>query len=129
MFDPGLMAHDRPGPDRDRLLAARLTGIAGRHARWGALDEDEAAAAAAELQEVAGGRADLLAEVAGISLGTGEGKAPEYQAQAQAVADLCRAAGADEQAIPGWIEEGRCRAEAAGKPPFSDPAPRTPRRP
>jgi hypothetical protein len=39
---------------------------------------------------------DLLTEVAGISLGASEGKGKEYQAQAQAIAGLCRLAGADE---------------------------------
>lgn len=38
------MAHDRPGPDRDRLLSARLDSIAHRHARWGGLAESEKAA-------------------------------------------------------------------------------------
>jgi hypothetical protein len=122
------MAHDRPGPDRDRLLTARLTGIAGRHARWGDLTEDQAAAAVAELREVAAGRTDLLAEVAGITLGTSEARGPGYTALGQAVADLCRAAGADEQAIPAWAEEGKRRAEARRLPPFSQPARRAPRR-
>jgi hypothetical protein len=129
MFDSGRMAHDRPGPDRDRLLAARLTGIAQRHARWGALDEDQAAAGAAELREVADGRGDLLAEVAGATLGAAEAKGEEYRAQAQAVAELCRLAGADETAIAGWAEEGRRRVAIRSKLPFSDPPPRTPPRP
>lgn len=38
---------------------------------------------------------------------------------ARQAADLCRKAGADPEAIPAWIEEGRrCRA-AVGQPPFS----------
>jgi hypothetical protein len=115
------MSRHRPGPDRDRLLAARLTGIARRHARWGALDEDEKAAAVAELQEVADGRADLLAEVAGLALGTAEARGPDYAAMGQAVADLCRAAGADETLIPQRAEEGKRRAEARRMPPFSQP--------
>jgi len=44
-----------------------------------------------------------------LRLGTAEGKAPEYAARGQAVADLCRLAGADEKAIPAWIEEGKRR--------------------
>ena len=35
------------------------------------------------------------------------------------MAELCRMAGADEALIPQWIDEGRCRAEAAQPPPFS----------
>ena len=109
------------------MLAGRLTSIAQRRARWGELTEDETAAAVAELQEIAGGRADLLAEVAGIALGTSEGRGEEYRAQAQAVAGLCRLAGADESLIPQWTDEGRRRAETRRHPPFSQPG-RTPRR-
>jgi hypothetical protein len=83
-----------------------LDGIARRHARWGTLDEDQKAAGAAELREIERNRPDLLAEVAGLALGTAEGKGPEYLPQGQAVAELCRMAGADESLIPGWIEEG-----------------------
>lgn len=35
------------------------------------------------------------------------------------MAELCRLAGADEDAIPRWIEEGRRRAASAALPPFS----------
>jgi hypothetical protein len=72
-------------------------------------------------------RGDLLAEVAGLVLGSAERKGPEYEARAQAVAELCRMAGAEEALIPQWTEEGRRRAEAAQLPPFSRPA-RAPRR-
>jgi hypothetical protein len=57
---------DRPGADPDRLLVAEITGEARHRARWRPLTEDEEAAALAELRALAGGRADLLAEVAGI---------------------------------------------------------------
>jgi hypothetical protein len=123
------MAYDRPGPAADRLLVARLTGIAQRHARWGAMDDVQKAAGAAELREVADGRPDLLAEVAGIALGASEAKGEEYRAQTQAVAELCRLAGADETAIAGWAEVGRRRVAIRTKLPFSDPPPRTPPRP
>ena len=113
------MPQDHRGPDSDRLIVARLTGTAQRQARWGALDEDEKAAGAAELREVAGDRPDLLAEVAGLALGSAERRGPEYEARGQAVAELCRMAGADEALIPQWIDEGRRRAEAAKLPPFS----------
>jgi len=121
--------HDRPGPDADRLIVARLTGVAWRHARWGALDEDQAAAGAAELREIADDCGDLLAEVAGLALGTAEARGERYTAKGQAVAGLCRLAGADETAIAGWAEEGRRRVAIRSKPPFSDPPPRTPPRP
>jgi hypothetical protein len=104
MFDSGLMAHDRSGPAPDRLLVARLDGVAKRHARWRKPTEPEIAAAATELREVAGNRADLLAEVAGILLGASEGRLDEPRARA--AAQLCIAAGADESMIPQWIKEG-----------------------
>ena len=127
MFDSGLMARDHPGP-ADRLIVARLSGIAGRHARWGNLDEDQAAAAVAGPREVADGRGDLLAEVAGLALGSAERRGPEYEATGQAVAEQCLMAGADEALIPQWTGKGRRRAEAAKLPPFSRPG-RAPRRP
>jgi hypothetical protein len=86
-----------------------------RHARWRALTDSETAAAAAELQEIASGRADLLAEVAGILAGFHEGELDEPKAKAAAY--LCRLAGADESLIPavdrGGTAPGRGRAEAA----------------
>jgi hypothetical protein len=122
------MARDHRGSDPDRLIAARLAGAAQRHARWGGLTEAQKAAGAAELTEVAGGRSDLLAQVAGLALGTTESKGDEYRARGQATAELCRLAGADEDLIPQWTEEGRRRAEAARLPPFSQPRPTPPRR-
>lgn len=50
-------------PEADRILIAKLTGPAKRHARWRDLTEAEHAAAVADLRELAAGRADLLAEV------------------------------------------------------------------
>jgi hypothetical protein len=102
----------------DRILVARLSGAAGRLSRWGALDDTQADAGAAELREMAGGRGDLLAEVAGLAVGTAASKGREYEAQAEAIAQLCRAAGADLEAIGGWTEEGRRRIEAR-RPPLS----------
>lgn len=87
MFDCAQVAKDHRGPAADRLLVARLSSIAQRYARWGDLAEDEKAAGAAELREIAGDRSDLLAEAAGTRLGWSEGKRPEHEAQAQAVAE------------------------------------------
>ena len=64
---------------------------------------------------------DLLAEVAGIMLGTADGKGPEYQARARAVAEQCRLAGADAEAIPGWIEVGQERRPDTRRPPPPGP--------
>jgi hypothetical protein len=99
------------------MLVAEITGEARHHAKWRALTADEEAAAVAELRALAGGRADLLAEVAGIFEGTSEGELDEPLAQC--AAQLCREAGADLDAIPAWIEEGRRRRTRADLPPFS----------
>ncbi len=104
-------------PEADRLLVAEIYGEARHRARWRELGSDEEDAAVAALRELAGGRADLLAEVAGILEGTSEGELDEPLAR-QAAA-LCRKAGADLEAVPAWIEEGRRRAAAARQPPFS----------
>jgi hypothetical protein len=121
------MARDRLRPDPDRLAIARLSSIARRYARWGELTEGEAPAGAAELREIVGGRADLLAKAAGTGLGFYEGQ-PLLEDRARAEARLLIAAGADETLIPQWAEEGRRRAEARRMPPFSQPR-RTPPRP
>jgi hypothetical protein len=71
----------RPGPDPDRILIAQLTGTARHHARWRELVQDEQDAAVAELRELAGGRADLLAEVAGIFEGASDGELDEPRAR------------------------------------------------
>ena len=81
-------------PQADRILIARLTGIARRHARLGELTADGEAAAVAELRELTAGRADLLAEVAGIEAGATEGEHDE--AWGRQASRLCRLAGADE---------------------------------
>jgi hypothetical protein len=109
------MLDDRP--QADRILAAQLTGEARCHARWRELTEDEEAAAVAALAELAAGRADLLAEVAGIFEGASEGEL--HEPLARQAARLCRAAGADPDAIATWVEEGRRRRAAASLPPFS----------
>ncbi len=109
------MAEKRP--QADRLLVAGLFGEARRRAQWRELTEDETAAAVSVLWELAGGRADLLAEVAGILEGAREGEPDEPLAR-QAAA-LCRKAGADLDAIPAWIAEGRRRRAGARQPPFS----------
>ena len=109
----------------DRLLVAELHGEARHHPKWLDLTEAEEAAAVAAVRELAGGRADLLAEVAGILEGASEGELDEpLNRQA---AGLCRKAGADPEAIPAWIQVGRERRANAGRPPFSAPDYRRPR--
>jgi hypothetical protein len=63
-----------------------------------------------------------------LAIGTAEIRGLEYQARGHAVAELCRLAGADEQAIPAWAEERKRRAEVRRTPPFSQPGRRPLRR-
>jgi hypothetical protein len=107
---------ERPAASSDRIIVAELTGEAQRHAGWEPPDDETTAAAVAELRDIAGGRTDLLAEVAGIFLGTSEGE--PHEPRARNAADLCRAAGADPDLIPRWVEAGRRRAAQARKRPF-----------
>ena len=102
-------------PTADRMIVAELTGAAQHHARWESPDEETTAAVVAALQEIAGGRTDLLAEVAGLFLGTSEGEL--HEPRARNAAELCRLAGADPELISWRVEEGRRRtAQARGRP-------------
>jgi hypothetical protein len=56
----------------DRLVVAELFGEAKHHAKWRDLTAGEHDAAVAALRELAAGRADLLAEVAGVMEGFAE---------------------------------------------------------
>ncbi len=97
----------RPSHAADRLLAAELCGVALHHAKWRGLTEEENAAAVAELRSLASGRADLLAEQAGLLIGGSEGTINEPFKRC--AAELLITAGANENLIPQWVEEGRRR--------------------
>ncbi len=101
------MNESRSPPERDRLRAAKLTGLAQHHARWRELTSAETALAVTELRVLAAGRTDLLAEQAGLLIGFGEGSVNE--AANRHAAELLIAAGAEESLIPHWIDEGRRR--------------------
>jgi hypothetical protein len=103
--------------EADRILTARISGAAARLARVREWTPEIEARAAGELRELAGGRGDLLAEVAGLQLGAGEGRPDEDWSRRSAA--LCVAAGADESAIGRWAEVGRERARMAGQRPFT----------
>ena len=95
----------------DQLTVARLAGAAWRHASGWEPTGAETAAAVRELREIAGGRGDLLAEVAGLLIGYYRRTAEELKARAAAY--YCIAAGAGLDLIPRWIETGCSRAAAA----------------
>ena len=104
LFDTQGVSTGRRKPDPDRILCARLSGTAIRTARAGGPINE----AVAELRELAGGRADLLAEEAGLMAGTwsvwiGPG---DYLL----AAGLLVMAGADHDLIGGWVAVGRERA-------------------
>ena len=104
-------------PQADRLLTAELYGEARHRARWRELSREEEATAVAALRELAGSRADLLAEVAGILEGTSEGELDEPLTRQ--AAGLCHLAGADPETIPAWIAEaaGAGSGEATARTP------------
>src|SRR5260370_37874324 len=104
MFDPGEMNQDRSGANADRILVAQLTSEARHRAKWRPLTEHEEAAALAELRALAGGRADRLAQVAGIFEGTSEGEPDEPLARS--AARLCRMAGGRRRRHAG-LDRGR----------------------
>jgi hypothetical protein len=104
-------------PQADRLLIAEIWGEARRRVRWRKLSDEEEAAAVAALRDLARGRADLLAKVTGVLEGTSEGELDEPLARQAAL--LCRKAGADPEAVLGWVAEGRRRRASAKSPPFS----------
>ncbi len=106
-------------PELDELTVARLTGAARRHASGREPTGAETAAAVTELTEIAGGRGDLLAELAGLLVGYYRHTAE--QARAEAAAYYCIASGADLDLIPRWIELGRRRAAAAQRTAGTDP--------
>ena len=97
--------------ERDQLMVPRLAGAAWRHAPGREPTGAETAAAVGELREIAGGRGDLLAEVAGLLVGYYRRTAEELRARAAAY--YCMAAGAELELIPRWIEVGCARAAAA----------------
>ena len=95
----------------DQLTVARLAGAAWRHAGAGEPAGTQTDTAVVELREMAGGRGDLLAEVAGLLIGYYRRTAEEPRARAAAY--YCIAAGAGVELIRRWIEVGCSRAAAA----------------
>jgi hypothetical protein len=102
------MAIARRKPDPDGITTAQLAGTTGRYAGRKPLDVE---AAVTELREIANGRADLLAERAGITLGFyAHENRDEWQRKALEAAS-CIAAGADLTRLTEWIAVGQERAE------------------
>jgi hypothetical protein len=90
----------------DQMLCARLQAMAERLARDGGRIDD----AVAELHRLADGRADLLAEAAGISGGYWTARAATEMGFAPIGAGLLILAGADRDRLQHWVDVGRERA-------------------
>jgi hypothetical protein len=102
------MAIARRRPDPDGITTDQLAGTTSHYVSRKPLDVE---AAVAELREIAGGRGDLLAERAGVTLGFyAHENRDEWQGKALQAA-LLIAAGADLTRLTEWIAEGQRRAE------------------
>lgn len=97
-------------PESELQLVAQLATEAMSRALWRSIGSGAPETASAALRELAAGRTDLLAEVAGVLEGETEGG--EDEERGRYAAELCNLAGAAEDAIPAWIEEGRRRRNA-----------------
>jgi hypothetical protein len=98
----------RRRPDPDGITTAQLAGTVGRYVSQKPLDVE---AAVTELREIANGRANLLAERAGVTLGFyARENRDEWQRKALEAA-LLIAAGADLTRVTEWIAVGQERAE------------------
>jgi hypothetical protein len=73
--------------------------------------------AVAELQQAAGGRVDLLSELAGLSLGFEQADIDIMAAMHRAVAELTFAAGADRELAEKWISQGMAGWNRPGRRP------------
>jgi hypothetical protein len=95
----------------DHAVITQLAGTSVRLARRAVLTPDQHHAAVTELADLAAGRADLLAQCAGLAAGAHMG-APDEALYLRA-AQLCIDAGADQSQIPHWTREGHLRGAAA----------------
>jgi hypothetical protein len=105
-------------PEPHDLIVAALHGAASRHAGWKAPTGPAREAAIAELRGIAGGRADLLAQVAGLL----QGYSPPGDAMHEhnrIAASLLLEAGADPALVQEWVEIGWQRRQNARAVPFS----------
>ena len=89
---------------RDRLILAWISGVASRRCPFAGRPPERDGDAIAELAQAAQGRADLLAEHAGMCLGFAAADLiPQYAAKHIAVASLCIMAGGDMDQVALWI--------------------------
>ena len=96
----------------DRLLYSALHGTAWRRAT----QRGSIGAAVAELQQIAGGRCDILAEAAGMSAGSWSVQAGSCVGTELMTSGLLIYAGADLREIQAWVDLGRERASRGRGP-------------
>jgi hypothetical protein len=97
---------------RDRLILAELSGVTMRHMPLSGAYPQGEDAAVAEVRAVARGRADLLAQLAGTYLGLSVTQpVDQLAAQLVAQASLAARAGANMDAVAGWIAVGVKRGD------------------
>lgn len=93
------------------MILAGLGGRSWQCARWGELTPEETDAAVAELREIAGGRTDILAIATAIEESLAEDSDLDGDKERTEIhrrsAALYRAAGADPDLIPEWLEKYR----------------------
>jgi hypothetical protein len=94
----------------DRLLLAWIAGAVRRHAARGVISDGQRPAAVADIRDTARGRADLLAEHAGLALGFALAQGGPQAPIGRLAAELCIAAGADETQVQRWQAAGYQRA-------------------
>jgi hypothetical protein len=96
----------------DRLIIASISGVTGRHMPLSGLYPYGEDPAIAEVRVVARGKADLLAEFAGTTLGLSAVElVDQLAAQMVAQASLAARAGADMAQVARWIPVGVKRGE------------------
>jgi len=90
----------------DRLLVSKLCGTAERCAR----ERGSIAAAVDKLQQLGGGRPDLLAEAAGVTAGAWSTRLDTELGTTPLAIGLLILAGADLTELPQWFDVGQARA-------------------
>ena len=105
-------------PQADRILVAQLTGTAQHYAEWRELTGAGHEVAVAGLRELAAGRADLLAKVAGTLEASPRGSCANRMRGKPRSCAVTPERIPDQ--VPAWIEIGRQRAARARQPPFPD---------
>jgi len=100
----------RRGADPDRLLSSAIHGTAWRRAT----ERGSIADAVEELMQIAGGRRDILAETAGITVGSWSAHPSMCVGTELFVGGLLIYAGADLDQLERWFPVGRDRAGVSG---------------